>query len=128
MKEIFWRAEVEGVGTVLSGQALAKVEAFEKLPYGRATESVLCRMDWKLGESQTALSKEMKYAQTALQWVGKMAQQAKAIATKPDLLSSVPCDGRREVTPAGCPLTSKCIPWRVRTSHMHVPLPHMRNK
>lgn len=46
MKEIVQRAEVEVVGAVWPGQALAKVAAFEKLFLRRETESVLCRTDW----------------------------------------------------------------------------------
>lgn len=38
MKEIVQRAEVELVGAVWPGQALAKVVAFEKLLYGREME------------------------------------------------------------------------------------------
>lgn len=58
MKEIVQRAEVELVGAVWPGQALAKVAAFEKLLYGRETESVQCRTDWKFAESLRTLSKQ----------------------------------------------------------------------
>lgn len=39
-------------------------------------------------------------------WAGRMAQFVKALAAKPDELSSVPRDGAREATPQSCPLVS----------------------
>ena len=41
---------------------------------------------------------------------GDMAQQGKALVAKPGGLSSCPKSNKRELSPAGCPLTSTYVP------------------
>lgn len=48
------------------------------------------------------------------QGAGAMAQEVKALAVKSGDLSSIPGDPhsrKRELTPRGCPLTSRCTAW-----------------
>lgn len=50
---------------------------------------------------------------------GDMAQQGKALVAKPGGLSSCPKSHKRELSPAGCPLTSIHVPWHSHTHRAH---------
>lgn len=84
-------------------------------------------LSWQAFSLPTRLDCEILNSFKKGERAGGMAQWVKARADNPgNFGSQCPRDGERELTPSGCPLTSKCMRWHM--SQIYKPNPNKRHK